>query len=271
MKFSQIPTRSAPSAADYFVGVGTDNVDFKTPISVLIPAGATMQYAGASAPAGWLLCSGQAVSRTTYAGLFAAIGSAFGAGDGSTTFNLPDLRGRSPLGSGTGTFAEAVAAANVTVATDQLTVSTAAGKQLITGNAVVLTTSGTAPAGLVAGTTYYVIQVDATHIKLATSVLNAVYGTAIDITSQGTGTHTLTLTLTARSLGDRGGEEAHAETPNEMAYHSHSVNYGGAVAVNNGSQVGVRVDGANSTGVTGGSAPHNTMQPFLVMNYIIKT
>lgn len=59
-----------------------------------VPAGCIMPYAGATAPDGWLLCHGQAVSRTTYANLFAAIGTAYGAGDGSTTFNVPDLRGR---------------------------------------------------------------------------------------------------------------------------------------------------------------------------------
>jgi len=58
------------------------------------PAGSIMMFAGAAAPAGWLLCYGQAISRTDYAGLFAAIGITFGGGDGSTTFNLPDLRGR---------------------------------------------------------------------------------------------------------------------------------------------------------------------------------
>lgn len=59
-----------------------------------IPAGALMPYAGANAPAGWLLCFGQPVSRTAYAALFAAIGTVYGAGDGTETFNLPDLRGR---------------------------------------------------------------------------------------------------------------------------------------------------------------------------------
>src|SRR6185437_15249275 len=49
-------------------------------------------------PSGWLLCFGQAISRTTYAALFAAIGTSFGAGDGSTTFNIPDLRGRAAFG-----------------------------------------------------------------------------------------------------------------------------------------------------------------------------
>ena len=57
-------------------------------------AGNVCGHAGASAPAGALLCYGQAVSRTTYAILFAVIGTAFGSGDGVTTFNVPDLRGR---------------------------------------------------------------------------------------------------------------------------------------------------------------------------------
>ncbi|MFW7268840.1 phage tail protein [Gluconacetobacter sp. Hr-1-5] len=58
------------------------------------PAGLILYYAGATVPAGWLPCFGQLVSRTTYAALFAAIGTAYGAGDGATTFALPDMRGR---------------------------------------------------------------------------------------------------------------------------------------------------------------------------------
>lgn len=63
-----------------------------------IPAGSVMDYAGATAPSGWLLCAGQAVSRSTYADLFTAISTTYGVGDGSTTFNLPDLRGRVAVG-----------------------------------------------------------------------------------------------------------------------------------------------------------------------------
>jgi microcystin-dependent protein len=58
------------------------------------PAGIVSPYAGTAAPSGWLLCYGQAVSRTTYAGLFATISTTYGSGDGSTTFNIPDIRGR---------------------------------------------------------------------------------------------------------------------------------------------------------------------------------
>lgn len=63
--------------------------------------GAVQMFAGSSAPSGWLMCNGQAVSRTTYAKLFSAIGTTYGTGDGSTTFNLPDLRDRFPVGAGT--------------------------------------------------------------------------------------------------------------------------------------------------------------------------
>lgn len=64
------------------------------------PIGAILPYGGATAPSGWFLCQGQAISRTTYAELFAVIGTAFGTGDGSTTFNLPDMREAVPKGAG---------------------------------------------------------------------------------------------------------------------------------------------------------------------------
>lgn len=63
-----------------------------------ISAGAIWLWPGSTAPEGWLLCNGQAVSRTTYAGLFGVLGTAYGQGDGSTTFNVPDLTGRVPMG-----------------------------------------------------------------------------------------------------------------------------------------------------------------------------
>jgi microcystin-dependent protein len=67
-----------------------------------IPTGVVQAYAGATPPAGYLLCNGAAVSRTTYAALFAALGTVWGVGDGATTFNVPDFRGRTIIGVGTG-------------------------------------------------------------------------------------------------------------------------------------------------------------------------
>jgi|11BtaG_2_1085332.scaffolds.fasta_scaffold39055_1 microcystin-dependent protein len=63
-------------------------------VSVLMPSGSLMPYAGSSAPTGYLLCDGAAISRTTYSALFGLVGTTYGSGDGSSTFNIPDLRGR---------------------------------------------------------------------------------------------------------------------------------------------------------------------------------
>lgn len=72
--------------------------DIPAAAAAVTPIGAVADYAGSSAPTGWLLCYGQAVSRTTYASLFAVISTTYGTGDGSTTFNLPDCRGRVTAG-----------------------------------------------------------------------------------------------------------------------------------------------------------------------------
>ena len=86
---------------------GTDNVALMTPLRVAqavnalsagLPAGCIVASAARTPPDGYLPCNGAAISRTAYADLFAAIGTAFGAGDGSTTFNVPDLRGEFPRG-----------------------------------------------------------------------------------------------------------------------------------------------------------------------------
>jgi hypothetical protein len=66
------------------------------------PSGAVLAFAGAGAPTGFLFCDGALVSRTTYAALFAVVGTTYGAGDGSTTFGLPDYRGRVLVGLNSG-------------------------------------------------------------------------------------------------------------------------------------------------------------------------
>jgi microcystin-dependent protein len=78
---------------------------------VVMPAGSMIDFGGTAAPSGWLLCDGSAVSRATYATLFDAIGTTWGAGDGSTTFNVPNLARRVTVGSGgasSGTLGNAV-------------------------------------------------------------------------------------------------------------------------------------------------------------------
>lgn len=85
--------------------VGATGAWRSTPLPVGgLPAGSIIQWSSNTAPANWLICDGSAVSRETYSSLFAAIGTTYGAGNGTTTFNLPDLRGRVAVGRNSGTF-----------------------------------------------------------------------------------------------------------------------------------------------------------------------
>ena len=106
-KNAVISTETVPlSISDVGIGVGKiwqkGSIDAKGDIFqddvTIPPSGAVVAFAAAAVPTGWLLCDGSAVSRTTYARLFAVIGTSFGAGDGSTTFNLPNLNGRVAVG-----------------------------------------------------------------------------------------------------------------------------------------------------------------------------
>ena len=92
------------------VGMETNfDHDVKVLGTPLVPIGTILDFAASTAPTGYLVCDGSAVSRTTYSALFAVIGTTWGTGDGSTTFNIPDFRGRTSIGSGTGTAPDATA------------------------------------------------------------------------------------------------------------------------------------------------------------------
>tara|TARA_R100000008_G_C3587569_1_gene173752 strand:- start:1632 stop:2912 length:1281 start_codon:yes stop_codon:yes gene_type:complete len=124
----------APLAANVIMqsvignGVGANDV------APIVPVGTVSLWSGATAPTGFLLCDGSAISRTTYAGLFALIGTTYGAGDTTTTFAVPDLRDRLPLGKGTN---NSTLGAVTTGASGSSIVATAAATQSIT------TTTGT--------------------------------------------------------------------------------------------------------------------------------
>lgn len=234
------------------------------------PTGVLQMFAGSSAPGGYLICDGSAVSRATYASLFAIVSTSYGTGDGSTTFNLPDARSRMPVGKGTGTLVKTFASTDVNTSTDQIAIASTA--NLFTGMAMVLTNPGTAPSGLTVSTTYYVIVIDSTHIQLAGTLALAIAGTQIDITAQGSGTNTLTLTLSTRALGDVGGEETHGLTVAELAVHVHANvaenNPGGSSIPSGGGGTGGGAYG--NSGPAGSSTAHNNMTPFFTINYIIK-
>lgn len=234
-----------------------------------LPAGAFLDWPSTSLPAGFLECDGSAVSRTTYASLFAVVSTTWGAGDASTTFNVPDLRGRVRIGRGTGTVAETVAAGSVDTGGDTFTV-TSNNTKWVTGQAVILTTTSGLPAGLAVLTTYYLIRVTATTIRFASTLANAQAGTQIDLTTQGTGNHTLTGTLTARTLAEIGGEEAHAMSSTEDLAHTHTTNAVTGVG-NSGGGAAIGVSGGSTaTGSFGGNAAMNIMQSFGVVMTVIK-
>lgn len=234
--------------------------------------GSIKSWPASSAPSGWLSCDWSAVSRTTYSALFAIIGSNFGPGDGSTTFNLPDLRGRVPLGIGTGALADT--ASSVDDPTDAFIVASNADKWT-TGMAITLTTSGALPTGLSLATTYYTIRNSATSVSFATTLANAVAGTKKTFTGGGSGAHTINAVLTARSLADLGGEEAHANTIGDIPSHTHGWRAGASGVAKNldeGLMADTPLTGTlNTNSVKGGSGAHNNMQPYLALNWIIKT
>jgi microcystin-dependent protein len=102
-----------------------------TTIAPLVPAGTIMAWAGSTAPSGYVLADGSALSRTTYAALFAICGTTFGVGDGTTTFTLPSLTGRTVIGV-SGSFVRGASSAAV-----------GAGAELTTGSATQTITSTT--------------------------------------------------------------------------------------------------------------------------------
>lgn len=191
------------------------------------------------------------------------------------TFKVPDLRSRTLLGYSGGaapTLDFEFLDAAVDTGTDVITVES--NDTIKTGMALVLSNSGGAlPSGLSA-TTYYAIRVSATTLKLATSVANANAGTAVDITAAaGGGTHKLRLTLTQRNMGVKGGSETHALTDAEIPSHTHDLLAKGTTA--NGSVGTQSAQSATAENIESGSkgsdTPFNIMNPYAVVNFIIKT
>ena len=127
-----------------------------------VPPGAILPYGGGTAPTGYVLCDDSAKSRTDFSALFAIIGTTYGAGNGTTTFNVPDLRDRIPLGKGTN---------NSTLGAETTGAS---------ASAVVATASGSASLTLTTGT-------------FATSAKDSSTSTAVTGVTAGGHTHNLTL------------------------------------------------------------------------------
>ncbi len=233
-----------------------------------VPVGGQIPYAGSSAPTGWLLCDGSAVSRSTYAALFAIAGTAYGVGDGSTTFNLPDKRGRVSVGAGTGTKVATFASrsSNVITVTGP---TNKANNEFQTGQAVLYHTTGSVITGLTDNTTYYVVRTGNLTFSLATTLANAQNSVVISLSSDGTGTQTFTQTLSVRAVGESGGEENHAMSATELLSHTHAADTFSGTGSGTVGSSGV-AHGTNGTPTAGGNAAMNSMMPYNVDNWIIK-
>lgn len=196
------------------------------------PAGAIIAYAGTAAPTGWLLCDGSAVSRTTYAALFAVLSTTYGAGDGSSTFNLPDLRGR------------------VIAGQDDMGGSSA---NRLTGL-----------SGGVDGDTLGATGGDEKH-TLASSEIPAHNHTAsatttVSITDPG---HTHSYDRANEAVGS--GSSSDSSAPWQVTLGGNTT---GSATTGISATASTSVTVNNSTG---GGGAHNNVQPTIILNYMIKT
>jgi microcystin-dependent protein len=207
-----------------------------------VPTGTIVAFGGSTAPSGWLLCDGtNTYSRTTYSALFAVIGTIYNAGNGSTTFGVPDLRGRTGIGVGTG-----VGLTNRSLGSNVGNEShTLSSSEMPTHSHSVSdpTHSHSASSGgMSANSTHsHYVYVNSEGIYLG------VYGFG----SLGGGYQNR---LAVR--GYDGGAQLYTDTKN--LDHTHSVTV-------SGSSTGISIQNSGS------GAAHNNMQPSLALNYIIKT
>jgi microcystin-dependent protein len=218
------------------------------------PIGTIKDFGTSTMPGGFLPCDGAAISRATYAALFNEIGTVWGIGDGSTTFNVPPP-GRLRVGTGTPTTTEDVTASSAngfTVAANTRKWNT--GMPVVLSNLTGFTTSATA------GPTYYVVRVSNVNVRLATTIALALKETP-DITISGTGTATLTYTGEAKALGEVGGEDSHATSVAELPAHTHTEGTPSSGTSFNMSTSGSGGSTINS-GSTGGNAAGNIQSPY---------
>ena len=244
-----------------YVG-GNDWVITRKPTSYV---GEVRVQADANVQLGWVAI-GAAISRTTYSGLFAVCSTTYGPGDGSTTFNPPDGRGRALIGSGTGDQILTISGA----ATSGNAVTIGANNAWHTGMAVAVTNvSGF--TGSLANGSYFIRRFSSTQLKFYTTLAAALQD-GTPVTVGGTGGATLTSTLTARLSGEKIGSETLGQHGDAVGAHSHPMN------ISNVGSDDLQSAGANawftSNTNTSNNSPTATspnMPPSLAIPMMVKT
>jgi len=222
----------------------------------LLPAGSMQMYAGAvtqtvsagvvttTSPSGWLLANGNAVSRTTYSALFTAIGTTYGTGDGSTTFNLPDLRSRMPMGAGTGLGLNA------------------------SGTGV---TSGTAMTARALGAWFG----EETHLLTATELASHTHANTVGSSAGGSNSITGAMSQNenhTHSSGATGFWVYNSGLGATIAGGStYNASAGGSANTASTNLAHTHTIGINNVANSPSGSRHDTIPPVLVMNFIIKT
>lgn len=242
------------------------------------PIGEITGFGGSTAPAGWLLCAGQTVSRADYAALFAVIGTDYGEGDGSTTFALPDLRGRVPAGDDAmgGTAANRLQTVTTITTTNGSTTATVAnGANLSVGMFI---TSDNVPAGttLTARTGTTITMSDAaTSPGSASAVFSAISGGPVLGSAGGAQIRTLTTAQVPQSQITGSGIVKSQSTGNQAKSPTLVSNSTGLQVISGSAASFFESDKYEPLTVTvtgtvsGGNDPHDNVQPTLICNYII--
>ena len=216
----------------------TTSLDYK--VSYGIPAGVINMWATTTAPTAWLLCDGTAVSRTTYASLFAVISTTYGVGDGSTTFNLPNLKGKVPVGRDSGdasfdTMGELGGAKTHTL------------------------TSAEMPVHTHTQDSHNHTQNSHNHTQDSHNHTQNAHSHTVDgaLVPRGTGAN-------FRELTDGGTGGSNVTSRSQTATNI-------ATTATNQATTAVNVAATATNQNAGSGGAHNNLQPYIVLNYIIKT
>ena len=233
----------------------------------ILPIGVMLPFAGSNAPAGFLLCFGQAVSRDIFNGLFAILGTAWGVGDGATTFNLPDLRGRSVFGRDDMGGAAASRLTGTTMTPNGTTVGAVGGAQTVTISTGELPASGLSVPGLsvpglsVPGLSVPGLSVPSLSVPaLAAGTLTFALGGAVGDAGS---------TTRAASADSAAGSSATPAVAGSTATGTTGTGTTGTGTTGTGT-TGTGNTGTGTTGNMGTAGALNKMPPAAVANWIIK-